>query len=138
MIATIEDRFASSASEDREMHVGAVEIITSVERRRRWSVAEKEQLVAATLEPWAASALARVAGIHANPCGWRRELCARPNGTPTFAAARVAEEPHVQRAALAQNSARLCQRRTLHCKLITALLPWIPESNKRVMRIRLE
>ena len=37
-----------------------VEVITSVERRRCWSAAEKERLVAASLEPGAvASALAR-------------------------------------------------------------------------------
>src|SRR5262249_27042829 len=30
---------------------GRVEVITSVERRRRWSVAEKRQLVAAALDP---------------------------------------------------------------------------------------
>ncbi len=33
------------------MTSGRVEVITSVERRRRWSSAEKQQLVAATLEP---------------------------------------------------------------------------------------
>jgi hypothetical protein len=33
---------------------------------------------------------------------------------------------------------RICQRPTLHCKLIAALLAWVPESNKRVMQIRLE
>jgi transposase len=30
-----------------------IEVITSVERRRRWSTAEKERLVAASLEPGA-------------------------------------------------------------------------------------
>ena len=29
----------------------AVEVITSVQRRRRWSRAEKERMVAATMEP---------------------------------------------------------------------------------------
>jgi hypothetical protein len=29
----------------------AIEVMTSVERRRRWSAAEKEHLVAASLEP---------------------------------------------------------------------------------------
>jgi transposase len=29
----------------------AVEVITSVERRRRWSLAEKERIVAAAMEP---------------------------------------------------------------------------------------
>jgi transposase len=53
-----------------------VEIITSVQRRRRWSVAEKEHLVAASLEPGASvSAVAREAGIHPGQLyGWRRQL----------------------------------------------------------------
>ncbi len=56
-----------------------VEVITSVERRRRWSSAEREQLVAASLEPGAVvSALAREAGLHASQLyKWRRHLCAR-------------------------------------------------------------
>jgi transposase len=56
-----------------------VEVITSVERRRRWSEAEKEQLVATSLEPGASvSALARGAGIHPSQLyGWRRQLRAR-------------------------------------------------------------
>ncbi|SDR45265.1 transposase [Rhizobiales bacterium GAS113] len=59
---------------------GPVEIITSVERRRRWSSAEKEQLVAASLEPGASvSAIARDAGVHASQLhGWRRQLRTRP------------------------------------------------------------
>jgi transposase-like protein len=32
---------------------GRVEVITSVQRRRRWSASEKQQLVAASLEPGA-------------------------------------------------------------------------------------
>ena len=41
-----------------------VEIITSVQRRRRWSAAEKAQLVASSLEPGSSvSANAREAGI---------------------------------------------------------------------------
>jgi transposase len=40
----------------------AIEVITSVERRRRWSAAEKERLVAASLEAGASvSAVAREA-----------------------------------------------------------------------------
>ncbi|WP_365989606.1 transposase [Mesorhizobium sp.] len=42
-----------------------VEVITSVERRRRWSREEKERLVAATLESGASvSEIARSARIH--------------------------------------------------------------------------
>jgi transposase len=60
-----------------------VEVITSVERRRRWSFAEKRQLVAATLEPGASvSAVAREAGIHPSQLfGWRRQMRApAPSG----------------------------------------------------------
>ncbi len=40
-----------------------IEVITSVERRRRWSAAEKERLVTASLEPGATvSEVARAAG----------------------------------------------------------------------------
>jgi transposase len=54
-----------------------VEVITSVERRRRWSCEEKERLVAATLEPNASvSEIARSAGIHVSQLfRWRKELC---------------------------------------------------------------
>jgi transposase len=59
---------------------GRVEIITSVERRRRWSATEKRRLVAATLEPGASvSAIAREAGIYPGQLyGWRRQLRAQP------------------------------------------------------------
>jgi transposase len=59
---------------------GRVEVITSVQRRRRWSSAEKQQLVAASLEPGASvSSIAREAGIHPSPLyGWRRQLRAQP------------------------------------------------------------
>jgi transposase-like protein len=56
----------------------AIEVITSVQRRRRWSAEEKERLVAASLEPsTGVSAVARQAGIHPSQLyGWRRQLCA--------------------------------------------------------------
>ena len=59
---------------------GRVEIITSVERRRNWSPAEKQQLVSASLEPGASvSAVARAAGIQPGQLyGWRRQLVVRP------------------------------------------------------------
>jgi len=55
---------------------GRVEVITSVERRRCWSSAEKQQLVSASLEPGASvSAVARAAGIQPGQLyGWRRQL----------------------------------------------------------------
>jgi transposase len=54
-----------------------VEVITSVQRRRRWSQAEKERIVAAAMEPGAvASEVARASGIYSSQLfRWRRELC---------------------------------------------------------------
>jgi transposase len=54
-----------------------IEVITSVERRRRWCREEKERLVAACLEPDASvSEIARKAGIHAVQLfRWRKQLC---------------------------------------------------------------
>lgn len=71
---------------------GRVEVITSVQRRRRWSRAEKQQLVVASLEPGASvSALAREAGIHASQLyGWRRHLRAQP--PMSFAPVRIAAD----------------------------------------------
>jgi transposase len=73
----------------------AIEVITSVQRRRRWSATEKERLVAASLEPGSGvSAVARQAGIHPSQLyGWRRQLCARPQPTADFAAVRIAAGP---------------------------------------------
>ncbi|XKM37860.1 IS66-like element accessory protein TnpA (plasmid) [Rhizobium ruizarguesonis] len=54
-----------------------IEVITSVERRRRWSQEDKERLVAACLEPGAVlSEIARAADIHVSQLfRWRKELC---------------------------------------------------------------
>lgn len=54
-----------------------IEVITSVERRRRWSREDKERLVAACLEPGAVlSEIARSAGVHVSQLfRWRKELC---------------------------------------------------------------
>jgi transposase-like protein len=44
-----------------------VEVITSVQRRRHWSRAEKERIVAAAMEPGAVdSEVARASGIYAS------------------------------------------------------------------------
>jgi transposase len=71
-----------------------IEVITSVERRRQWSAAEKERLVAASLEPGASVlALAREAGLHPTQLyKWRRQLCAR-QAAPGFAPVRIISEP---------------------------------------------
>lgn len=54
-----------------------IEVITSVERRRRWSREDKERLVAACFEQDAViSEIARAAGIHVSQLfRWRKELC---------------------------------------------------------------
>jgi transposase len=72
-----------------------IEVITSIERRRRWSAAEKERLVAASLEPGASVlALAREAGLHPSQLyKWRRQLCVQQRMTPDFAAVRIIAEP---------------------------------------------
>jgi transposase len=74
-----------------------VEVITSVERRRRWSRVEKERIVAAAMEPGAvASAVAREAGIHASQLyRWRQELCGPARAAPGFAAVTIGPEPGV-------------------------------------------
>src|SRR5436190_12199025 len=75
-----------------------VEVITSVQRRRRWSRAEKERIVAAAMEPGAiASEIARAAGIHTSQMfRWRQQPCeprpmsAAVNPVPVVAAAEPA------------------------------------------------
>ena len=73
----------------------AVEVITSVQRRRRWSRVEKERIIAAALAPGAvASEVARSAGIHASQLfRWRQELCERSPVPPAFNPVVVTPEP---------------------------------------------
>jgi transposase len=71
---------------------GRVEVITSVQRRRRWPVSDKERIVAASLEAGAnASEVARAAGIHSSQLyRWRRD---HVGPRPTFAPVTVAPAP---------------------------------------------
>jgi transposase len=63
---------------------GAVEVITSVQRRRRWPRAEKERIVAAALAP--ASEVAWAAGIHTSQLfRWRQQLCGPSATSASFA-----------------------------------------------------
>jgi transposase len=73
----------------------AIEVITSVERRRRWSRAEKERIVAAAMEPGAvASEVARAAGIHTSQLfRWRQQLCERSQIPAAFNPVAVMAEP---------------------------------------------
>jgi transposase len=73
----------------------AVEVITSVQRRRRWSRAEKERIVAAAMEPGAvASEVARAAGVHSSQLfRWRQQLCERAQIPAAFNSVAIAPEP---------------------------------------------
>jgi transposase len=67
------------------MTMPRVEVITSVERRRRWSREEKERLVAASLEAGVtASEVARSASIYVSQLfRWGKEICKRADaGVP--------------------------------------------------------
>ena len=80
------------------------EIITALERRRRWSREEKEQLVAASFDPGVTvSEIARSAGMHASQLfRWRKELCQRSGASePHFLPVEIVPVPsstndHVQ------------------------------------------
>ena len=69
-----------------------VEVITSVQRRRRWSRAETERIVAAAIEPGSvASEVARAAGIHVSQLfRWRQQLCGAASAAPAFSPVVVA------------------------------------------------
>jgi transposase len=70
-----------------------IEVITSVERRRRWSAGEKARLVAAMEEPGAVvTEIARNAEVCASLLyRWRRELMGACK-TPAFVPVRVSPE----------------------------------------------
>ena len=72
-----------------------VEVITSVQRRRRWSRQEKERIVAAAMEPGAvASEVARGAGIHTSQLfRWRQQLCERTQGPTALTPVTITPEP---------------------------------------------
>jgi len=72
-----------------------VEVITSVQRRRRWSRAEKERIVAAAMEPGAvASEVARAAGIHTSQLfRWRQQLCQRAQVPAAFTPVAITPAP---------------------------------------------
>ena len=73
-----------------------IEVITGVERRRRWSWDQKRAIVEESLAPHAsASAIARKHGIGTGQLyTWRRQLLRRQlAGTPRFARVEVAAEP---------------------------------------------
>jgi transposase len=73
-----------------------IEVITSVERRRRWGAAEKSRLIVALGEPGAsASEIARDAGVDVSLLyRWRRQLAqaiARPTFVPVHVAGNIGD-----------------------------------------------
>jgi transposase len=75
------------------MVMDRVEVITSVERRRRWSAAEKVRLVAAMDEPGSVvSEIARSEGVDASLLyRWRRQFAGEQEA-PAFAPVRVSPD----------------------------------------------
>src|SRR5437773_1548994 len=86
-----------------------VEVITSVQRRRRWPRGEKERIVAAALAPGAvASEVARSAGIHVSQLfRWRQELCERAPMPAAFNPVVVTPEPGAASSAVPASAALL-------------------------------
>ncbi len=115
---------------------GRVEVITSVERRRRWSTAEKEQLVAASLEPGASvSSIAREAGIHASQLyGWRRQLRAWRGFAPVQIAPEVAVAGPADRGAIEiefAGGARMRIVGTIDPAMLTAAVAALADGRRR-------
>jgi transposase len=113
---------------------GRVEVITSVERRRRWSLAEKQQLVVASLEPSASvSAIAREAGIHPSQLyGWRRQLRARQG--IGFAPVQIALEAISAGGAMEiefANGARMRITGAVEAAMVTAAVAALAEGRRR-------
>ena len=78
------------------MTMSRVEVITSVERRRRWSREAKERLVAASFEPGVSvSEIARSAGIPVSQLfRWRKDLCVRAEASvPQFVPVDIVPAP---------------------------------------------
>ena len=73
-----------------------VEVITSEGRRRHWSQADKERVVAAALQPGATIlGVARAFGVHSSQVfRWRQQLCGKAAAAPSFAAVTIAADPH--------------------------------------------
>jgi transposase len=90
-----------------------VEVITSVQRRRRWSRSEKERIVTAAMESGAvASEVARAAGIHTSQLfRWRQQLCEREQFPAAFNPVAVVSEPGPASPAPTPERAGVCYRR---------------------------
>src|ERR1700674_30456 len=95
-----------------------VEVITSVQRRRSWSRAEKERIVAAAMEPGAvATEVARAAGIHTSQLfRLRQQLCVRAQVPAACNAVAITPEAEAASCATCSRESgrdrdRVCDRR---------------------------
>ncbi|WP_316182101.1 IS66-like element accessory protein TnpA [Bradyrhizobium sp. SZCCHNRI1009] len=70
-------------------------MITSERRRRHWSRADKERIVAAAMQPGATIlSVARAFGVHSSQVfRWRQQLRGK-EALPGFAAVTIAADPH--------------------------------------------
>ena len=93
-----------------------VEVITSVQRRRSWSRAEKERIVAAAMEPGAvASEVARAAGIHTSQLfPWRQQLWERTQVPAAFHPVAITPEPEAASAPVQSPINQFAPRRMHH------------------------
>src|SRR4051794_759287 len=101
MMTDIDSTEASAPSTHMSAHMSArtqrIEVITRSERRRRWSVEEKQAIVAESLEPSVSIAgIARKHGIGTGQLyGWRHQfLTSRPGMAASFARVELLSEPH--------------------------------------------
>lgn len=120
------DHPETSERTDRSTHMSArmsacprrIEVVTRGERRRRWSAAEKQAIVAESLEPNVSIAgIACKHGIGAGQLyGWRHQFLANRSGKPAgFARVELLDEP-----------LRLVAPRRSACGLIEIMLPGGP------------
>jgi transposase len=118
-----------------------VEVITSVQRRRRWSRAEKERIVAAAMESGAvASEVARAAGIHTSQLfRWRQQLCERAQipavfnsvaVTPEAASSASPERPGVIEIEFARGG-RMRISGSVDSSMVSALMKALAKSKRR-------
>jgi transposase len=113
-----------------------VEVITSVQRRRRWPRAEKERIVAAALEPGAvASEVARAAGIYPSQLfRWRQQLCAVAPAAAVFSPVAVVSGPGAMPEAVEvefANGTRMRLRGPVEASTIKAMVAVLAKAKRR-------
>jgi transposase len=120
-----------------------IEVITSVERRRRWSRVDKERIVASAMEPGAvASEVARAAGIEPSQLfRWRQQLCERTQAPSTLNPVAVTPEsgavsaPPAERAGIIEielaTGGRMRITGPVDARTVAALMKALAKSKRR-------